>query len=201
MMEQPLHLKALHLMEVYMDDFIEQGTTTLPMEKLLPTTPELLAQLAPTSTIPDVTQPDVPALASSNRPSNERPSDERPQTPDVPSLSLKDNFDLQSTILDKMIQVCEGISNILNRYILASTRPRTNQYPCQTTPTCMKPATILHSSCLSLFPEPTPIRKPRPAPVCNNLIHNVHPIPAKPPYIPVCCHLAPIRLKDRMRPP
>jgi len=178
----------------------ERWMLTMPTTTQHPPPPEPYPdQLAPSSTIPDITQMDFPALASSDG----NDSADRSRTQDVPSLSLQDTFVLQLKVLDKLNLVCDGIGKLLDRCLTARTRPPTHLIPCQTTPKCTTPATITTSYRPSLFPDLTPklLPQPRTTPAWKKLITNVNLIPAKPPYRHVCCHLAPTRTKDRMRPP
>jgi len=172
-------------------------TTATPITETLET---VLSQTLPNSTIPAVTRniPEFPTESSINR----RDDNDRPQPLNgQPSLSLQETFDLQLKVLVKINTVCDALTNLLDRYTTALLRPQTN--PCRTSPARTTPVTISTLPRLSCLMEPTPTfvpLKPRIA-LISKITPYVNHIPAKPPYSRDRRHPAPIRTKDRMRPP
>jgi len=182
----------------------ERWTTTMSTATQLPPTPaQVPSQLPPNPTIPEVTHP-LQETISPNSLIYRPDDDARPQTHDVPwpHLSLQDTFDLQLQVLEKLNTVCDTIKTLLDHYITALPRPPTN--PCRIMPDCMSPVTLSTVPRLSILMEPTPAivpMNPRTALVSQKITSYVYHIPAKPPYRHDRRHPAPIRTKDRMRPP
>jgi len=138
--------------------------------------------------------------SSINRHSDDRHKPHKVQPP----LSLQDTFDLQLLVLDKITTVCDGLNNLLDRYITDLPCPPTNLYHCCIMPACPKPATISNLHRPSLFPESITAFVPlkhRLALVSAKIILYATPIPVKPPYSRDHRYPTMIRTKDWMRPP
>jgi len=180
-------------------------TTMLPATPPPLTPAQVPRQLPPNTTIPEVTRhlhdTISPASFIDRRDDADRCDDtDRPKSDNVhPPLSLQATFDLQLQVIEKISNVCNGLNNLLDRYIAAFTRPPTDR----TLPSCMTPATILTVHGSSLFPEPNATLvtlKHHIALTLTTIIPYVKPIPAKPPYRCNNRHGA-MLTKDGMRPP
>jgi len=183
----------------------EPWTTTMPTATPPPLTPaQVPSHLPPNSTIPEVTC-HLHDIISPESFIDRLDDADRPKPHDVhPSLSLQETFDLQLQVLEKISIVCDGLNNLLDRYITAFTRPPTDLKHCCTMPSCMTPAMISTVHGPSLFPEPNAALvtlKHRIALALTTIIPYVKPIPAKPPYSCNNRHRVMIRTKDQMRPP